>query len=421
MELQATITKEDGWKRTISIRVPATEIETAFTATTAKYRQKAKIPGFRPGKAPETMVTQRYAAEIRQDVLESVVPEAFEVALKQLALDPIGSPALSSVEFEHGADLTFEADIEVRPQVEITGYKGLKLTKQIFEVGDPDVDRALESIRDGAATTTEVQRPAREGDVLTCDLQKIYDRLNRVKRSQFNNVKIDLRADRTRPELFSGLNGMTVGEGKEIEVPYPDDEPDPDLAGNTVLYRVWLKSVAQKNLPPLDDDLARSLEGGKVESLAQLRDLVRKDLERRMDGVAVKDLRIQARRGVVEANPFPIPGNFLQEYLDDVTKRLQASDQSITAESVRSRFEPLAVEQFRWDYAVSHIAKHEDITVTDGEVDAIVQSWPADAKDRPARDKVYWSMLEMKVYDFLLTNAEVQEIKYNPESRIVKP
>ncbi|MEW5702247.1 MAG: trigger factor [Candidatus Zixiibacteriota bacterium] len=421
MQLQATISNEEGWKRTITIVVPANEVETVYVATTAKYRQKAKIPGFRPGKAPEKMVTQRYADEIRQEVLETVVPEAFDGALKQLALDPIGSPTLSAVNLERGSDLTFEAEIEIRPQVEIVGYKGLKLTKQIYEVTDQDVDSALESVRDGAATTTEVQRPAREGDVVTCDLQKIYDRLNRVKRTQFNDVKIELRNDRTRPQLYAGLNGMAVGEGKEIEVTYPADEPDLDLAGNTLLYRVWLKSVAQKNLPVLDDEFARSLPGDKVETLAQLRDVIRKDLERRMEGAAMKDLRAQARRGVVEANAFPIPGNFLQEYLDDVANRLKAQDPSITPETVRTRFEPLAVEQFRWDYAVSDIAKRENINVTKAEVNAIVEAWPPQAQDRPDSAKVHWSLLEMKIYDFLLTNAEISESRFNPAAQIIRP
>ena len=421
MELEATITKEDGWKRTIAVTVPVAEVEAVFAATADKYRRKAKIPGFRPGRAPATMVSQRFAAEIRQDVLEAIVPDAFEAALKQLKLAPMGTPALSAIKLERNTPLTFEAQIEIRPQVEITGYKGLKLTKQIYEIADRDVDAAIESIRDGAATTTEVQRPAREGDVVTCDLQKIYDRLNRVKESQFANVKVELRHDRTRPELLKGLTGMGVGEGKEIEVNYPADEPDPDLAGNTVLYRVWLKAVAQKNLPVVDDDFARSLEGGRFASLAQLREDVRKDLEQRMEGVAQRDLRAQARRAVVEANPFPVPQGFLNEYVEDAAKRLQERNPGLSVEAVRAQFEPMAVEQFRWDYVVNDVARRENITVADSEVDGFLKAWPQDAGDEPDRDKVYWSMLEMKVYGFLLQAAQIQETKYVPPARIIRP
>ncbi|MBI3872906.1 MAG: trigger factor [candidate division Zixibacteria bacterium] len=421
MELQATISKTDGWKRTISVTVPATEVEAAFSATAEKYRQKAKIPGFRPGKAPMAMIAQRFAAEIRQGVLETMVPEAFDGALRQLALAPLGTPGLSDVKFERGTPLTFDANFEIRPQVDITGYKGLKLTRQVYEVTDKDVDLALESVRDGAATITEVQRPAREGDVVTCDLQKIYDKLNRLKQTQFDNFKIELRSDRTRPEWFKGLVGMTVGEGKEIEIVYPADEPDPDLAGNTVLYRVWLKSVAQKTLPVAADEFARSVPGMKLESLAELRELLRKDLARRMEGAARRDLQAQARRGVVAANSFSVPAGFLQDHLDDVTKNMQSRDATITAEQVRAHFEPLAVEQFRWDYATAEIAKRENLTVTKAEVDAVVQSWPPNDRDKPDREKIHWSLLEMKVYDLLLSNAQIEDVQYAPQTRIIKP
>jgi trigger factor len=421
MQVQATITKEDGWKRTLAVTVPTAEVETAFKATEQAYRQKAKIPGFRPGKVPLAMIVQRFAGEIRQDVLESVVPEAFEAALRQLSLVPLGSPSLSAVKLERGVDLTFEAEIEIRPQVEITGYTGLHLTKQVYEVTEADVDSALESIRDGAATTVEVQRPARENDVVTCDLQKIYDRLNRVKDSHFSDVKVELRSERARPELYKGLLGMSVGEGKEIEVTYPADESDPSLAGNTLLYRVWVKAVAQKNLPVLDDEFASAFSGGKLESLARLREWVRGDLDRRFAEAAMRDLHAQVRRAVVAANPFPVPAGFLNEYLEDVTKRLQANNPSVKPEAVRAQFEPLAAEQFRWDFAVNDIARREKITVTDEEADAILAAWPPDAKDRPDRDKVRWSLEEMKVYDWLVAAAQVEDVKYTPQPRIVTP
>ncbi len=152
MNLEATISKEDGWKREISVTVPVDEVEAAFGKTTQKYRQKAKIAGFRPGKAPVEMISRQFGEQIRQDVLEDMIPQAFDAALRQLALNPLGTPELTSVKFDRGAPLVFEANFEIRPQVEVKGYNGLKLTKRVYDVTDSDVDSALESIRDGAAT-----------------------------------------------------------------------------------------------------------------------------------------------------------------------------------------------------------------------------------------------------------------------------
>ena len=150
MNLDAAVSKEDGWKRTISVTVPVDEVEVEFGKTIQTYRQKAKFPGFRPGKAPVEMVNRQYAEQIRQDVLEGMIPKAFDAALRKLALVPLGTPELTSVKFERGEPLVFEANFEIRPKVEIKDYKGLKLTKKVYDVTDNDVEAALESVRDGA-------------------------------------------------------------------------------------------------------------------------------------------------------------------------------------------------------------------------------------------------------------------------------
>ncbi|HUU47045.1 MAG TPA: trigger factor [Acidobacteriota bacterium] len=422
MDVQATITKEDEWTRTVQVTVPATEVDAAFEAVTKQYRQKSNIPGFRPGKAPLKMVNERFADAIRQDVIEEIIPAALRAALGQLALDPLGAPTLDNLsKVKPGSDMSFEAAVEVRPDFEITGYKGLELTKQIYEVGDEDVDRAVDSLRDEKATTTEVTRPAREGDVVVCNLQKIYDRLNRVKQSQFDGIRIELREDRTRPEFLKGLVGMGVGEGKEIEVNYPPEETDPDLAGNTLLYRVWMKSVSQKTLPPADDDFARALTDGKTETLTKLRDILREDLKRRAEQAAQRDLRAQVRKAIVDANPIPVPTTFLNRYLEDIANRLKAQNPSVTPEAVRAQFEPLASEQFRWDLALYEIARVENVTVTDAEVAAIVKGWPEGAPEKPDAQRIHSSLLESRVYEAIIATAEVREVPYTPRRRIITP
>ena len=421
MNLEAKVSKEEGWKREISVTVPVDEVEAAFGKTTQKYRQKAKIAGFRPGKAPVEMISRQFGEQIRQDVLEDMIPQAFDAALRQLALNPLGMPELTSVKFDRGAPLVFEANFEIRPQVEVKGYNGLKLTKRVYDVTDSDVDSALESIRDGAATTVEVQRPAREGDIVICDLQKIYDRLNKVKQSEFKGMHIELHPERTRPELFKNLVGMSIGEGKEVEINYPAEEQEPDLAGNTVLYRIWLKQVLQKQLPPLDDELAKKISNGQMETLAALREVIRKDIASRAESAAGRDLRAQARKTVVDANRIDVPEGFLRDHIAEVTERLQKRDPSLKPETIKSEFEPMAIEQFRWDYVVSEVAKKEGIDVADAEIEMVLKSWPEKSQGKPDPEKLHWSMLEMKVSDWLVANGQVTEEKFQQQSRIIKP
>jgi len=419
MDIQATILKEEGWARTVQVTVPATEVDRAMAAATAKYRKKAEIPGFRPGKAPESLIKDRFGGEINQETLETLLPKAYDAALKQLELIPLGSPHLSEVKFNPGDDLVFNAEVEIRPRVDITGYRGLKLERRVYEITDRDIDLSIDGLRDSVATTVEVQRAAQAGDVVVCDLQKIGDRNNRVKKAKFENVTLELRDGRGRPEFLKGIPGMVIGEGREIEVNYPPDEPDPDLAGNTVLFRTWLKSVSEKKLPEADDAFAKSL--GEFESLAHLRQRIGQDLKRRADSAALKEMGRNVRKQIVQANAFEVPKGLLEEYFEGVTGRLKEGNPGITPEMVRKQFEPAAVEQFRWDYAVFEIAQKEKLTVSDDDVTAVLNTWPEDSPDRPTEDRVRESLLENKVVELVVSQAEVTEVPRVLNPQIVTP
>lgn len=408
MDVKAEILKEEGWARTIKVTVPAVEVDTAMDAATTKYAKKAEIPGFRAGKAPKSLIKDRFGGEIYQDALESLLPHAYGAAVKQLKLEPLGSPQLSEVKFSPGEDLEFNATVEIRPKVDIVGYKGMKLEKKVYEITDRDVDISVNSLRDSAATTVEVQRAAQPDDVVVCDLQKISDKNNKVKKTKFENITLELREDRGRPEFVKGIMGMVVGEGREIEVSYPPDERDPDLAGNTVMFRAWLKSVSEKKLPEANDEFAKSL--GDFESMADLRKRIGRDLNRRAESAALKEMGANVRKQIVEANAFEVPKGLLEEYFEGVTERLKESNPGITPEMVRKQFEPSAVEQFRWDYAVFEIAQKEGLEVTAEEVKAVLDTWPEDSPDRPTEGRIHESLLENKVVEHVVSIAEVTEV-----------
>jgi len=419
MDVKAEILKEEGWERTIHVTVPAAEVDKAMDDAAVKYGKKAEIPGFRAGKAPKSLIKERFGGEIYQEALETLVPQAYGAAVEELKLQPLGSPQLSEVKFAPGENLEFHATVEIRPEVEVTGYKGLKLEKKVYEITDRDVDMSIDSLRDNSAKTVEVQRAAQTNDVVVCDLQKISDKNNKVKQTKFENVTLELREDRGRPEFVKGIVGMAIGEGKEIEVSYPPDERDPDLAGNTVLFRAWLKSVSEKNLPVADDEFAKSL--GDFESIADLRKRIEKDLRRRAESAALKEMGADVRKQIVDANAFDVPKGLLDEYLEGITGRLSESNPGITPEMVRKQFEPSAVEQFRWDYVVFEIAQKEGLTVSEEEVKAVLDTWPPDAPDRPTEGRIRESLLENKVVEFVVAQAEVTEVPRVLNPQIVTP
>ncbi len=419
MDVQAKVTNEDGWKRTLEVTAPASEVDKALASATNKYKGQVEIPGFRKGKAPDSVIRERFRTEIHQDAMEYLLPRVYDAALKQLDIIPVSQPQLSKVKFEPGVDMEFELEIEIRPQIEITGYKGLKLEKRVYEITDKDVEMALDELREQGATLTPVERPALINDVVTCNLQKTYDSKQPNADDQYDDVKFELKEGKTRPEFLAALPGMTIGEGKEVEINYPATEPDPDLAGKTVRFRVWLKQVAQKDLPEANDEFAKSL--GNFDSIDKVREAVRANLERRADQSSNKHVAEQIRKQVVEANQFEVPQGLLDDYIDSVHQKIKEANPDLDRDAVRQQFEPSAIEQFRWDFALFEIAKQEDLKVTDEEVKEILKTWPEDAEDRPSEQKIHESLLENRVYEYIVSQADVTNVPRVLNPQIVTP
>ncbi len=430
METQVKITEKEGWVRVLEVEVPSTVVDETFATVTQGYKKQAEIPGFRQGKAPIEMVRARYGSQIRQETLEQLLPGAYEHAVKENKLTPLGDPAISDVVFEKNQPFTFKVEITVRPEVEITDYKGLNLKRQVYEVTDEDVDRTIDQFREVKAEQIDVTRPVQTGDVVVCDLQKISDKFNRLKTEKFTDQVIDLAEDRCAPEFFKDLPQMKIGEGKEIEVTYPPNHPQPDFAGNTVRYRAWVKSIREKKLPAVDDEFAKSL--GPFEGLDDLRGKVRLDLERKVQQDSRKDLTEQVRKAVVENNKFEVPPALIDEYLQSVVDRLKTfgspDGQPLDEEKVRAEFQPMAEEQFRWDFIMHEVAKAENISVSSDELAAIRKVFEESrrqsdtGKQEPMDDeKVRAELLEQKVLDFLIDNAETEDEQRTLTSRIVKP
>ena len=425
METQVNITEKDGWVRVLDIEVPVSVVEEAFEKVTQKYQNQVEVPGFRPGKAPLEMVRARYRQQIRQDTLEQLLPDAYEHAVRHNNnIVPLGEPSISNVVFDRHKPFTFTVEITIRPEVQVTGYTGLKLKRQVWEVSDDDVNRAVNRFREAKAEHIEVARPVQEGDVVLCDLQKLHDKYNRVRASRFENQVVELVDGRCAPEFFKHLPGMKIGEGKEVEVTYAPDYPEADLAGNTLLFRVWVKAVHEKKLPPLDDEFARNL--GSFHDLNDLRNKVRADIERNVKLEANKDLGEQARKQIVEINQFEVPRSLLEDYLDTLVERFSRAGGQLDEAKIRADFRPLAEEQFRWDFCLHEIAKKENVDISDDELTAARKALQedrrrADKTEEVDDDRLRSELLEHKVLSFMIDRAEIEDVPRVLSSRIIRP
>jgi trigger factor len=414
--IKVKVKSGQAWTRFLEIELAAEDVNASYESTYEEFRKKAKIPGFRPGKAPIGLVRQRYADDVRQDVLETLLPKAYEQALEQEKLIPLSPLKLSDVELGEGKPLRFKAEIEIRPEVKLGKYTGFRVEKTIASVADKELDNALTTLRERFAEFFPVQRPVENGDMVIVDLLKKHDKLKRLKEDKLENVEVELDSRYTLEEFQRGLVGMKMGEMKDISVKYPDNYFDTNLAGDQILYLVVVKEVKKKVLPELNDEFAGKVS--KSKTLAELKDKVRQSLERQAEDDATRIMRNGIIKRVVDANRFDVPISLLDKYLDSVVQDFKKKGEPFEEGSVRRQYRSFGEDLIRWSFLYYEIARAENIQVQPEDrikwVERFARTYNMSVEEaRQALGKsrrladIDDSILEEKVLQFVITNSEI--------------
>jgi trigger factor len=379
-------------KKELVIEIPADVVRREVEKVTKQFRRVARIPGFRPGHARPALVRQHFRADIRNEVAQSLIPKFFDSAIKEQNLTVVGRPRFDDLKFEDDQPLTCKATFEVLPEFELGEYKGLEVEEDSATIDDAAVDSALEEVRERAATFEVVaDRPADDGDYVYVGYQG--RNLNDQSKSpvEAREAVVHMAGEGTVAAFTSNLRGARPGETREFEVTYPDDFAQKSLAGQTLRYRVEVQSIKKKVVPPLDDELAKSVS--ESETLAALRDEVRSGLEkqqqRQVENTAMKKLLER----LVEQHDFAAPEALVEAQLDRKLERIvtQLMAQGIDPRNtqvdwrkVREEARPEAGKDVRGSLILSRIADVEGIEVSDEEVDEVVRDMAAERRETPA-------------------------------------
>lgn len=416
--MKVTVTEDKAWKRILEIEVPREIVDGEFESVYQKFQSQAKIPGFRPGKAPIDLVKSRFKEGIEKEVLETLLPKAFDDAVKESKLYPINLPRLKEIEFEKGAALKFKAEVEIRPEIEPKDYKGLELTKRIYPTTEKEVQKALELLQERMAELKSVEREARDGDFLIVDLVKLFDKNQKLKEEKVENYQLQLGAKTIFQEVESQLVGSKTGEEKEIEINYPKDYFVKELADNTVKYRIKVKEIKEKLLAEIDDQFAKSVDGSK--DLKELQEKVKKDLIEQSEKDSQEELKNGLVKKVVENNQFEVPSSMLETYLNSVVEDFKKRYKDAEEEKIREGYKEIGTNQIRWIILFHDIAKNEKIEVTAEDVDNWTEKFAKaynqtidKAREILAQSKkiqdLKETILEEKVLDFLLSQSQIKE------------
>lgn len=326
----------------LGIEVEAERWQPEYRAVCQKYLRQARVPGFRPGRAPLPIVQQRFGDSIRADFLEAAVRKYFKEAVESESLTPLSLPKIAEVDFAPGQPFSFKATFEVPPALELPNYQGLEVDQVPTEVQDEEVEAVLEQVREQSAEFSPVEdRPARAGDHAVISLEGKYSAAGRED-IRDDDVYCELGGKGTPQEFTDNLSGAQCGETRAFAVTYGDDHPNRELAGQRLDYRVELKAIKQKRLPELDDEFAGN--AGDYASLEDFRSKVRADCVERKEKAARSEMQSRLVDRLVEDTSFDVPEVLVEEQLE---VRLKDTVQALMMQGVHPNTLKLDWKQFR--------------------------------------------------------------------------
>jgi trigger factor len=354
-------------------------VESETNRVTGDVQKRAKLPGFRPGKAPASLIRKQFAADIRQKVLEILLPKFLQKQIEAENLNVVGTPDITDVHFHDGEPLHFKAEFEVAPEVELGEYKNVEVPYQDPEITDEDLAKRIDEIREQKAQYVNVDpRPVVDGDFAVVALESMAGVEGDPVKTE--EMQLEIGVKDTFEAFTENLRGVTPGEEKEFDVAYPEDYGTAKLAGKTVRFHATLKGIRRKELPEVNDEFAQDL--GDYRTVDELREAVRKNIfgQRQYEAQQVaKNLIVEK---LVDAHSFPVPEVFVDR---QIKSRVEQSLRSMAAEGIDPRSLKLdwekvkesqrekALREVKASILLSKISEREAIHATREEVDREVE------------------------------------------------
>ena len=367
----------EGCKHSLEISIPADEVNTETAKVELNVQRKAHLKGFRPGKAPLSVIRKNFAADIRQDVLESLIPRFIDQECEKQNLHIVSRPEVKDIHFHDDGAVHFKAEFEIAPEFELQDYRGLTVTYAEPSVTDEDVDGRINDIRESRAEFVNVDpRPAQDGDHCLVSLESISGVEGPAVRQ--DDINIEIGGKDTMPEFSEALRGAMPGDERETEVSYPENYAAEKLAGRTVRFRITLKTIRMRELPELNDEFAKDL--GDFQNIDELREEVRKSIFREREYIAQTEAKNALVDQLSERHDFPVPESYVEQQLQSTlegqlrTLAAQGADveklgRGINWDKYRESQGDKARGEVRGSLVLGKIAEAESIYATQEEVD----------------------------------------------------
>ena len=407
-------TAEDSASKSLRVTVPVDRVREAELKAVKYYAQRARLPGFRPGKAPEAVVRKRFGDAIRQSVLEEVLRESWETAKSSEGLKPIADPSIQNLKFEANSPIEFDLLVPVRPELKLERTGGFRLERRVPAVSDAAVEEQVARIQEQKATWLPVPdtRPS-PGHMVRVEVAPIENGAAGASQP----YDLVLGQNQAIPDLEERIMTLRPGESAESEVRFPDDHPEESRRGQTRQVRVTLHEVKRQDLPALDDAFAR--EVGDFEGLAALRAAIRQDLEREAAREADAQVRQALLSQIVEANRVEAPESLVHRLMHGYAEMYRIPPEQL--EQFEQQFHTVAEAQVQRDLVLDAVTEAQGLRATEAELDARIAQM-AETRGVPAGEvygqlqkanrlgELERAITEEKVFDHLLSQSTVEEV-----------
>jgi len=421
-------------RRELELEIPAEEVAKTSEKIAKEIARVARVPGFRPGKAPVTLIRRRFADEIKSEVMQQLMPEHIEQAVTKEKLVPVTQPQVDKVDYSEGGPLKFRASFEVLPEFELAPYNDLEAEVEAPHISEADVDKALEEMRERAATYVPVEdRPLANGDF--AQLKLAGSPMGGGEPVRAENVMCQIGGENTLEAFSENLRGAKAGEQRRFDLTYPGDYPDPKLAGKTLHYIADVTAVKEKKPPELNDDFAKDVSDAT--SLAELRGKIRESLDHAREHTLADQTREKLLAKIVAANNFPVPEALVEHQMD---VRLERAVRSLASQGVdpravnvdwvamRRRQRDRAVDDVKAELILDRIATAEKIEASEEDLEkqiaAIAEHGGESATAVRARltkqgglDRMKSKLRSDKTLEWLRQHARIQVSKQSTEKK----
>ena len=409
-------------KRQIEVQIPPEEVSRETEVLIQKYQKLARIPGFRKGHVPASIIRQRFSQDIQNDVIDALVPKYFRKEAERLKLIPISQPRVTDLRTNDGQAMHFKASFEVMPEIKVEGYKELRAEHPEISVTDEEVEESLKSVQEQKATFSPIEgRAIQDGDYAQVSLDGTpKNEQAGTKPVHMDDVLVEVGGKTTMPEFTENLRGASPGEERTFDVLYPEDFSDERLRGQTFSYKVKINANKQKSLPELNDEFAK--EVGEFATLDEVRKRIREGMEHERKQTAEREAKDKLLAELIRRNEFEVPDALVEHQVDlRLDRGLRAlAAQGMSAEHMkkmdlgrlRSGQRDQAVQEVKAALLLEKIAEEEKIEVGDEEINNEIDALAKQTNQAPdairarltrdgALDRIRDRIRNEKALDFL--------------------